>query len=85
MMGQDLPASFLATLRIVVEPFTVEQAYIPREVFHDFGKGRNAAELNFCDCLAYALAKLLEENNPPTRTGRRWCEGGCILVSKILR
>ncbi len=26
------------------------------QAFHDFGKGRHPAVLNFCDCLAYAPA-----------------------------
>ncbi len=44
-------------LGIVIEPVTVEQAYLARQAFHDFGKGRHAAGLNFGDCFAYALAK----------------------------
>jgi uncharacterized protein with PIN domain len=31
------------------------------QAFHDFGKGRHAAGLNFGDCFAYALAKLTGE------------------------
>ena len=42
---------------IVIEPFTVEQAHLARQAFHDFGKGRHPAGLNFGDCFAYALAK----------------------------
>jgi len=42
---------------IVVEPVTVEHAHLARQAFHDFGKGRHAAGLNFGDCFAYALAK----------------------------
>jgi ribonuclease VapC len=42
---------------IAIEPVTVEQAYIARQAFHDFGKGRHAAGLNFGDCFAYALAR----------------------------
>jgi uncharacterized protein with PIN domain len=35
-----------------------EQARIAREAFRDFGKGSgHAAQLNFGDCFAYALAK----------------------------
>lgn len=43
---------------IVIEPVTVEQAHLARQAFHDFGKGRHPAGLNFGDCFAYALAKL---------------------------
>lgn len=46
---------------IVIEPVTVEQAHIARQAFHDFGKGRHPAGLNFGDCFAYALAKVTGE------------------------
>ncbi len=46
---------------IVVEPVTVEQAHVARQAFHDFGKGRHPAGLNFGDCFAYALAKVTGE------------------------
>jgi ribonuclease VapC len=46
---------------IVIEPVTVEQAHIARQAFHDFGKGRHAAGLNFGDCFAYALTKITGE------------------------
>jgi ribonuclease VapC len=42
---------------IVIEPVTVEQAHLARQAFHDFGKGRHPAGLNFGDCFAYALAR----------------------------
>jgi ribonuclease VapC len=46
---------------IAIEPFTVEQAHLARQAFHDFGKGRHAAGLNFGDCFAYALSKFTGE------------------------
>ena len=46
---------------IVIEPVTVEQAHLARQAYHDFGKGRHAAGLNFGDCFAYALAKVTSE------------------------
>ncbi|MEQ1888984.1 MAG: type II toxin-antitoxin system VapC family toxin [Alphaproteobacteria bacterium] len=49
--------ALLRTSRIVIEPFTVEQAHLARQAFLDYGKGRHAAGLNFGDCFAYALAK----------------------------
>jgi ribonuclease VapC len=52
---------FFRRAGIIVEPFTVEQAYLARQAFHDFGKGRHAAGLNFGDCFAYALAKVTGE------------------------
>ena len=42
---------------IVIEPVSVEHAHLARQAFHDFGKGRHPAGLNFGDCFAYALAK----------------------------
>ena len=48
---------FFRRAGIVVEPFTVAQAHIARQAFHDFGKGRHPAGLNFGDCFAYALTK----------------------------
>jgi ribonuclease VapC len=52
---------FFRRAGIVVEPFTVEQAHIARQAFHDFGKGRHPAGLNFGDCFAYALTKITGE------------------------
>jgi len=46
---------------IVIEPVTVEHAHTARQAFHDFGKGRHPAALNFGDCFAYALAKVTGE------------------------
>jgi len=46
---------------IIIEPVTVGQAHLARQAFHDFGKGRHAAALNFGDCFAYALAKVTGE------------------------
>jgi ribonuclease VapC len=46
---------------ILIEPVTVDQAHAARQAFHDFGKGRHPAALNFGDCFAYALAKITGE------------------------
>ena len=46
---------------IVIEPVTVAQAHLARQAFHDYGKGRHPAKLNFGDCFAYALAKAIGE------------------------
>jgi ribonuclease VapC len=48
---------FFRRAGIIVEPFSVEQAHLARQAFHDFGKGRHPAGLNLGDCFAYALAK----------------------------
>jgi ribonuclease VapC len=66
--------AFLRRAEIVVEPVTVEQAYLAREAFHDFGKGRHPAGLNFGDCFAWALARatgepLLFKGSAFSRTG----------------
>jgi ribonuclease VapC len=52
---------FFRRAEIVVEAVTVEQAHLARQAFLDFGKGRHPAQLNFGDCLAYALAKATGE------------------------
>lgn len=49
--------TFLLRSEIVMEPVTVEHAYLARQAFLDFGKGRHPAGLNFGDCFAYALAR----------------------------
>jgi ribonuclease VapC len=46
---------------IVIEPVTVEHIHVARQAFHDFGKGRHPAGLDFGDCFAYALAKATAE------------------------
>jgi len=53
--------SFFRRAGIVIEPFTVDQAYLARQAFLDFGKGRHPAGLNFGDCFSYALAKITGE------------------------
>ena len=45
-----------------IEPVTEEQARIAREAYRDFGKGSgHPAQLNFGDCFAYGLAKVIGE------------------------
>ena len=52
----------LQAANIAVEPVTQEQAQIGREAYRDFGKGSgHPAQLNFGDCFAYALAKVMAE------------------------
>jgi ribonuclease VapC len=44
--------------KMVIEPVTVAQARIARLVYRDYGKGSgHPANLNFGDCLSYALAR----------------------------
>jgi ribonuclease VapC len=49
--------AFFRRAGIRIEPVTLEQAYIARQAFTDFGKGRHPAGLNYGDCFSYALAK----------------------------
>jgi ribonuclease VapC len=53
--------AFVRRTTLVVEPVTEIQAYIAREAYSIYGKGRHAAGLNFGDCFSYALAKALDE------------------------
>jgi ribonuclease VapC len=53
---------FCREAAFIVESVTPEQAHIAREAYKDFGKGSgHPAQLNFGDCFAYALAKVLSE------------------------
>jgi ribonuclease VapC len=55
--------AFLSASGIEVAAVTPAQAVIARDAYRDFGKGSgHAAQLNFGDCLSYALAK--ETNEP---------------------
>ena len=52
----------LRETNLIIEPVTEQQARIAREAYRDFGKGSgHAANLNFGDCFAYALAKAMNE------------------------
>jgi ribonuclease VapC len=53
--------ALIRRIGIVIEPVTVDQAHAARQAFHDFGRGRHPAGLNFGDCFAYALAKITGE------------------------
>lgn len=53
--------AFIRRAAIAIEPVTEEQAYIARQAYADFGKGRHPAGLNFGDCFSYALAKVTGE------------------------
>ncbi len=50
--------SLLVANNIAIAEVTAEQARIARQAYRDFGKGSgHPAQLNFGDCLTYALAK----------------------------
>lgn len=46
---------------IAIEPFDERQAYLARQGFSIYGKGRHPAGLNLGDCFSYALAKVTGE------------------------
>ena len=52
---------FFRRAGIRIEAVTVEQGELARQAFHDFGKGRHKAGLNYGDCFSYALAKAMGE------------------------
>ena len=52
---------FIARAQVTLVPVDVDQAYVARQAYRRFGKGRHAAGLNFGDCLAYALSRTLGE------------------------
>jgi ribonuclease VapC len=52
---------FIERAGIVVAGVDLEQGKVARDAFSRFGKGRHPAGLNFGDCFAYALAKVLGE------------------------
>jgi len=52
---------FLGKAGVELVPVDQDQAYVAREAWREYGKGRHPAGLNFGDCFAYALAKVLDE------------------------
>jgi len=49
--------TLLDDLAVTIEPVTADQAWVARQAYRDFGKGRqHPAQLNFGDCFSYALA-----------------------------
>ena len=52
---------FLSRANIELIPVSSDQAYVARQAFRQYGKGRHPAGLNFGDCFSYALAKSLGE------------------------
>lgn len=58
--GREFDA-FLDRVGIALVPVTAEHVEAARHAWRRFGKGNHRAELNFGDCLAYALAKTTGE------------------------
>lgn len=42
--------------------FDSQQAILARIAWQNYGKGRHPAQLNFCDCCSYAIAKYLNQS-----------------------
>ena len=60
-------------LSIAIAPVTADHVEIARQAYRDFGKGSgHAADLNFGDCFAYALAKA--EDQPLLFVGNDFAE-----------
>ena len=53
---------FISRAKIELASVDDDQAYIARDAFRHYGKGRHRAGLNFGDCFAYALAKTSGES-----------------------
>jgi ribonuclease VapC len=51
----------LATAGVRCVAVDLAQVHAARDAFARFGKGRDAAGLNYGDCFAYALAKVAQE------------------------
>jgi ribonuclease VapC len=66
-------------LSLHVEPFTASQAQLARAAYRDFGKGSgHPAQLNYGDCMAYALA--LERGEPMLCKGGDFARTGIDLA-----
>jgi len=59
--GQRDLDQFIERARIELVAVDLEQAKLARVAFSRFGKGRHEAGLNYGDCFAYALARVLGE------------------------
>ena len=57
----DILDPAIARLGLLIEPVTAAHARIAREANRRFGKGRHPAQLNFGDCMVYALARATGE------------------------
>jgi ribonuclease VapC len=47
----------VAQFKIKIDDFAESHVLVAREAFRRYGKGRHPAQLNFGECMAYALAK----------------------------
>ena len=59
--GVRMLDSLVQRTNLTMEAVSVEQAYIARQAWSTYGKGRHPASLNFGDTFTYALAKTTGE------------------------
>lgn len=60
-LAGDLLDDYIAESRIELVAVTADHFSVARNAWRRFGKGRHPAALNFGDCFAYALAKIVDE------------------------
>ncbi len=56
--ARDLAATMIREAEIEVIPFAEDHGIVAVDAFLRYGKGRHRANLNFGDCLSYAVAVL---------------------------
>jgi ribonuclease VapC len=57
----ELLDKILLEMDTTIVPIDLNHAQLALAAFHQFGKGRHPAGLNFGDCFSYALAKSVAE------------------------
>jgi ribonuclease VapC len=58
--ARDLAAAMVREAEVEVIPFAEDHGIVAVDAYLRFGKGRHRANLNFGDCLAYAVAVLAD-------------------------
>lgn len=59
--ARDVTATMIREGGIGVVPFLEDHGIVALDAFLRYGKGRHRANLNFGDCIAYAVATLANE------------------------
>ncbi|MGI8771944.1 MAG: type II toxin-antitoxin system VapC family toxin [Acidobacteriaceae bacterium] len=60
-LGEDDIIRFFRDSGVSIVPFDESMARVAVKAFQRFGKGRHPAQLNFGDCMVYALARSLNQ------------------------
>jgi ribonuclease VapC len=58
--ARDLAAAMVREAEVEVIPFAEDHGIVAVDAYLRYGKGRHRANLNFGDCLAYAVAMLAD-------------------------